>query len=128
MAEISAGLRAFVRKRAQGLCEYCGLPEWLSFVEHQIDHIIAVKHGGTSEADNLALSCALCNRHKGSDIASIDPDSSGLAPLYDPRRDAWDRHFLSDSGRIIGLTATGRATVRLLQLNRAERVRERFSG
>ena len=75
MAEVSASDRSTVRLRATGRCEYCGLLETLGFFEHQIDHIIAVKHGGTSELSNLALSCTLCNRHKGSDIASIDPES-----------------------------------------------------
>ena len=62
MAEVSAADRALVRGRALGRCEYCRLPESSGFVEHQIDHIIAIKHGGGSDPGNLALSCTLCNR------------------------------------------------------------------
>ena len=62
MAEVSAADRALVRGRALGRCEYCRLPESSGFVEHQIDHIIAIKHGGGSDPGNLALSCKLCNR------------------------------------------------------------------
>ena len=61
MAEVSAD-RALVRGRALGRCEYCRLPESSGFVEHQIGHIIAIKHGGGSDPGNLALSCTLCNR------------------------------------------------------------------
>src|SRR5579883_3140247 len=43
-------------------------------------HAIAQKHGGPTEAENLALSCALCNKNKGSDIASLDSVTEGLAP------------------------------------------------
>ena len=43
MAEVSAADRALVRGRALGRCEYCRLPESSGFVEHQIDHIIAIK-------------------------------------------------------------------------------------
>ena len=82
MTEVSAADRALVRERALGRCEYCRLPESLGFVEHQIDHIIAIKHGGGSEPGNLALSCTLCNRYKGSDIASIDPDTALIASLF----------------------------------------------
>ena len=126
MAEVSPAGRTFTHAPAIGLCEYCGLPEPLAFVEHQIDHIIAIMHGGSSEPDNLALSCTLCNRYKGSDIASIDPETGGIEPLYNPRKQAWNRHFrFVSGGQIIGISRAGRATVRLLQLNRPDRLRER---
>ncbi|WP_408103981.1 HNH endonuclease [Tolypothrix campylonemoides] len=32
---------------------------------------MAVKHGGETTAENLALSCLSCNRYKGSDFATI---------------------------------------------------------
>ncbi|MFN0170872.1 MAG: HNH endonuclease [Bryobacteraceae bacterium] len=106
MAEVNAADRTLVRERALGRCEYCGLPESLAFVEHQIDHIIAVKHGGSSEPDNLALSCTLCNRYKGSDIASIDPDTGIIEVLYHPRHasvgssfpDEWRIHSRNHPG------------------------------
>lgn len=95
------------------------------FAVHEIDHIIAQKHGGPTDADNLALSCALCNKHKGSDLASLDPETGLIVPLYHPRRDHWTDHFQVHAGQVVPLTPTGRVTVRLLQLNHPDRVEER---
>jgi len=72
MPDISAALRGEVRLRAGNRCEYCLTPEIVSLMGHEIDHIIAVKHGGQTGLTNLALCCAVCNKHKGTDIASID--------------------------------------------------------
>jgi hypothetical protein len=124
-AYIPAALRRLVYDRANGCCEYCLTPEAAGLVAHQIDHVIAQKHGGLTEADNLALSCTLCNKHKGSDIASPDPATSEIVPLYHPRCDRWIDHFQLQGALIIPLTPVARATVRLLQFNRAERVAER---
>lgn len=71
MPDVDAALRQFVRLRADGLCEYCLISEQLTLAQHEIDHVIAIKHGGRTTAANLALCCAICNRFKGSDIASI---------------------------------------------------------
>lgn len=87
--------------------------------------IISQKHGGPTKPDNLALSCALCNKHKGSDLASLDPDTGNIVALYHPRRDQWVEHFQLSNHRFIPLTATGRVTIRLLQLNRQDRIEER---
>ena len=78
MPDIEASLRESVRSRAANLCEYCGISERLTLAEHEIDHVIAVKHGGQTVVENLALCCAVCNRFKGSDIASIDPGTGHL--------------------------------------------------
>ena len=67
----------------------------------------------------------LCNRYKGSDVASIDPVTGEAVRLFHPRRDRWADHFRMDSEVIEPLTESGRATVRLLRLNVAERVAER---
>lgn len=118
---IPAHLRRLVCDRAQGYCEYCLIPEPLSLAAHQVDHIIAEKHGGKTTEENLALSCVLCNQAKGSDIASIDPETSETVRLYHPRQDRWAEHFSFEpgSGMIQPLTAIGRVTVYLLQINRA---------
>jgi len=126
MAEIRTALRAQVRDRANRRCEYCLVPEGVTLIDHEVDHIIAVKHGGHAVAENLALCCTLCNKHKGSDIASIDPETGAMEVLFHPRRDSWQEHFEVRDGLISGRTAVGRATVRLLQLNRLERVKERL--
>ena len=79
---IPVQLRRLVYERANSCCEYCLIPEITSFSSHQIDHIIAEKHGGMTTADNLALSCSLCNKNKGSDIASIDPVTNEIVALF----------------------------------------------
>jgi hypothetical protein len=125
MPEIDPHLRALVRSRARGYCEYCRISSRFTLAEHEIDHVIAVKHGGETADDNLALCCTICNRFKGSDIASLDPESGQLTPLFNPRTDRWDEHYRVHDGEIIALTAKGRVTVRLLQMNRPTRVTER---
>ncbi|NJL20028.1 MAG: HNH endonuclease [Leptolyngbyaceae cyanobacterium SM1_3_5] len=124
---VTAELRRLVVDRAQSCCEYCLIPESLVLASHQVDHVIAEKHGGETSAANLALSCSLCNQAKGSDIASIDPTTGEVVRLYHPRQDCWHDHFQleADTGMLQPLSAIGRVTVRLLQLNRVERVSER---
>jgi 5-methylcytosine-specific restriction endonuclease McrA len=94
----------------------------LSLSSHQVDHVIAEKHGGDTTPDNLALSCSLCNQAKGSDIASIDPNTGKTIRLYNPRRDTWTEHFTFEveSGLIQPQTAIGRVTAKLLRINRLE--------
>lgn len=122
---LPAELRRAVRRRARERCEYCLIAESLSFAPHEVDHVIAIKHRGRTEAKNLALSCAVCNGFKGSDIASIDPATGKLTPLFHPRRQRWSRHFRLVNARIEPRTACGRATERLLQFNNPQRVAER---
>jgi hypothetical protein len=52
-----------------------------------------------------------------------------VVPLFNPRFDVWDDHFeWGDSGIwVIGKTAVGRATERMLRLNRRPLVRSRRS-
>jgi hypothetical protein len=88
----------------------------------QIDHVIAVQHGGESELGNLALACYHCNLHKGPNIASIDPESGGLVALFHPRKDAWADHFEWDGPRVVGRSPAGRATVRVLAMNEPDAV------
>lgn len=48
-------------------------------------------------------------------------------PLFNPREQRWDAHFAwtANGEEIIGLTASGRATVTALRLNREVLVRAR---
>jgi hypothetical protein len=96
------------------------------FAPHEIDHVIAFKHGGPTELDNLALSCALCNQHKGSDLTSIDPDTGQIVALFHPRQMEWTDHFQWEDAVLVPLSPTGRVTVQLLQLNWADRIEERL--
>ena len=119
---ISAALRRQVRERASERCEYCLLAEVQAFFPHEPDHIIAQKHGGQTVLQNLAMACFDCNRFKGSDIASVDPVSGVLTPIFNPRIDRWTEHFRFDDDRIVPVTSIGRATERLLRLNLPHRV------
>ncbi|MBD2194815.1 MULTISPECIES: HNH endonuclease [Calothrix] len=122
---ISAALRRLVCDRANHACEYCLIPEIAVLVPHEVDHVIAEKHGGQTDETNLALACTICNKYKGSDLTSIDPSNGEIVRLYQPRHDRWYDHFQLKDGEIQPLTAIGRVTVRLLQMNRPERVEER---
>ncbi len=53
---------------------------------------------------------------------ALDPGTDTIALLYNPRQDRWEEHFewSEDFLTIIGLTPSGRATVDLLRVNRAE--------
>lgn len=76
-------------------------------------------------ADNLAFACQHCNRHKGTDLGSLDPESRTLTPLFNPRTQVWHEHFALDGARIVARTSTGRVTIAILQLNHPRRVLER---
>ena len=89
------------------------------------DHIIAEKHDGKTEPDNLAYTCARCNRFKGTDLGSFDPLTGQFTFLFNPRAQAWDEHFAFEDELIVGLTAVGRTTAKLLQMNTQERLAER---
>ncbi|XPM53630.1 MAG: HNH endonuclease [Leptolyngbya sp. IPPAS B-1204] len=116
-AKISADLRQLVSERAQGRCEYCLLHQNFSIYTYEVDHIIAQKHGGPTTADNLALSCLSCNRHKGTDIATFDPATGEITLLFHPRNQSWVEHFRLNNGRIKGMTPAGRVTAKLLMFN-----------
>lgn len=121
-------LREQVQVRASQRCEYCGLPERaVPYIVFHIDHIIAKQH--LDEVDEsietLAWACSHCNYHKGPNIASLDPDTGQLTPLFNPRSDNWDEHFVIDESRIVGRTPIGRATARLLGMNKPRLVRLR---
>lgn len=124
-ARISAALRREVRERARKRCEYCLLAELQASFPHEPDHLIALKHGGETSFANLVLACIDCNRFKGSDIASLDPLTSELVALFNPRTQKWSEHFQLNGGQIIPLTATGRATERLLKFNLPSRIKLR---
>lgn len=110
-------LSELVWTRADATCEYCRIPQVYDTLKFEIDHIVATIHGGKTVASNLALSCFLCNRHKGPNLTGIDPLSRKTTRLFNPRRHAWNRHFVWRGPELIGLTAIGRTTIRVLQIN-----------
>ncbi|MGH2409920.1 MAG: HNH endonuclease [Chloroflexota bacterium] len=125
--DVGAALRRLVRDRANGCCEYCGMPDSEPVFPHEPDHIIAIKHGGQTTSDNLAYACFDCNRTKGSDIASIDSETGSLFPLFSPRTQVWSEHFSFNGPVIEARTPIGRVTVRLLRMNLPVRVAIRDS-
>jgi 5-methylcytosine-specific restriction endonuclease McrA len=125
MTHIPAALRRLAYDRAQGRCEYCGIHYEDVYQTHEVDHIYAEKHAGQTIEVNVALSCHFCNRHKGTDLASLDPLTGDVVRLYHPRFDQWHEHFKHSRARIEPLTAIGRVTASLLHFNDSERLIER---
>jgi hypothetical protein len=124
---MDAVLRSQVFERARGRCEYCRLHQrHQALVSFHVEHIIARQHGGEDLLDNLALACHRCNLRKGTNLTGLDPETRALTRLFHPHEDAWSQHFTFRDGRIIGLTAIGRATTSLLQMNTPDRVELRL--
>jgi hypothetical protein len=119
---LSNQLRKRVAARAAFICEYCLVHEDDMYSGYQIDHVISLKHGGTSDFGNLAYACALCNVYKGTDVGSIVFPSGQFTRLYNPRSDRWLDHFAVEGSSIVPLTAIGQATIDVLQLNHSRRL------
>jgi hypothetical protein len=124
-SDITPEVRQIVATRAGFVCEYCLIAGEDSYFRHQVEHIVSRKHGGLSELENLALACVVCNRHKGSDIASLIPQTDRLIRFYNPRTDRWREHFRLNGVVIEPLTEIGEATARILQMNHADQILER---
>lgn len=62
---IPASVRAEIYQRDNGRCVYCGSETGSKF---HIDHVHPIALGGSSDADNLALSCPPCNLAKGAKL------------------------------------------------------------
>lgn len=125
MTFIPASIRQQVIKRAGGRCEYCRRPDSSTPFGHHIDHVMPTKHGGSSDLNNLAYACVKCNTFKSSEVAVYDELTEALAPLFNPRTQHWDEHFQLIEAEIVGKTATGRITVRLLQMNHPNQLKIR---
>jgi hypothetical protein len=121
---ISVAVKREVQVRAHDCCEYCVCPSNFCPDYFQFDHIVAYSLGGKSEADNLAYSCGNCNLYKQNKTHHTDPVTGSLIRLFHPRQHLWTAHFCwsEDELFVLGITAIGRATVELLQLNRTGNV------
>ena len=118
-------VRKRVAERASYKCKYCLYPEVESLIPHQLDHIVARQHGSTDSETNLAFCCAVCNRYKGPNLTSVDPETDEITPLFNPRRQSWTNHFVIKEGQIRGMSPAGRTTSFLLRFNEEERLAER---
>ena len=61
-----------------------------------------------------------CNRHKGPNLAGVDPDNGSLTRLFHPRTDEWSVHFKWNGPEIQPLSAIGRVTIIVLFMNDPE--------
>ena len=122
---VPAALRQVVIERAGRRCEYCRYPLEASLLAFEMEHIVAEKHGGTTALDNLALACPYCNRFKGTDLGSLDPETGELTSFFNPRTQRWADHFRLEGAHVVPLTPEARVTITILQLNHADRVAER---
>ena len=122
---VSTTLRRLVFDRANGCCEYCLLAQNVAAYKHEPDHIIPRQHDGETTSDNLALACARCNRYKGYNIGSYDPETGELVAFYNPRRQKWSDHFQLVESIITLLTPDGRVTAKMLHFNDLDRIEER---
>jgi len=122
---IGAELRRLVVARSNGICEYCLIAEDDTFYGCKADHIISEKHGGRTDAENLAFACVSCNQAKGSDIGSMHWETEQLVRFYNPRTDRWADHFELVGSLIDGLSPIGHVTAQILGFNTGERVLER---
>jgi len=116
---VSAELERQVRLDAGHRCGYCRVSEAITGMALTIDHIVPEAAGGQTIRENLWLACERCNRCKGDRTAGPDPLTGRSTSFFNPRTQAWHEHFSWDhSGtQIVGLTATGRASVLALRLN-----------
>jgi len=121
---VSQELRRMVEARAFDRCEYCLTHVDDALVGCEVDHIISEKHGGLTIAENLAFSCAYCNRRKGTDVGSVTAIGQ-FVRFFNPRTDTWHEHFAVRRARIESVTEIGWVTVKVLGLNEPDRVEER---
>jgi hypothetical protein len=120
---MNAATRRLVRKRAGRRCEYCRIHEDDEPFAFHLEHIVPKKHGGSDSPSNLAWGCHNCNLGKG-------PNLSGrvrgeIVPLFNPRRQQWQRHFRWKGPVLVGRTKCGRATVHVLNINADDRIKLR---
>jgi hypothetical protein len=120
-------LRRRIAEQARHQCGYCLTLEVVSGIPLTLEHIIPKAKGGQHIEANLWLSCRLCNEAKAVLIKAVDPQTDVTVPLFNPRTQTWEEHFVwsEDGTRIIGQTPSGRATVTALSLNSEFRVRTR---
>jgi HNH endonuclease len=92
-----------------------------------IDHIIARQHGGATSAENLALACLHCNRHKGPNIAGRLPATGDIVRLFHPRFDGWNDHFEWDGAILSAKSDVGLVTIQVLAINEDDFVTVRLA-
>ena len=125
---VNESTKTFVRQRASNAYWYCQRHQNDSLLATlHVEHIIPKKHDGSDDEDNLALACIDCNLHKRPNLSGIDPETDQITSLFNPRQQSWDEHVYWDGIYIRGLTDTGRATVRVFNMNSDDQLTLRSS-
>jgi hypothetical protein len=119
MTTIPASLRRSVIQRADNRCEYCRIPQIGQVATFHLDHIIPAVAGGETSSENLALACVSCSLRKGAKQKLKDLETGEVVSVFNPRQLVWKEHFTWNDVQVVGLNATGRATIEALDLNRA---------
>jgi HNH endonuclease len=122
MSDVSwAATVRLVHERARNYCEYCQTYRDMIGQAMHVEHIDP--NGGDSPA-NLCLACPTCNLSKATATSALDPATGVTVPLFNPRTQRWQDHFMwiENARRVQGLTPTGRATVERLHMNQARLV------
>jgi hypothetical protein len=121
-------LQQQIRRQFKDCCAYCQTAEALIATTFEIEHITPQSAGGLTIRINLCLACPHCNRHKATRQSFVDPETQQRVPLFHPQQQVWQEHFAWDEkfSTVIGLTATGRATLEALEINRPALVRLRI--
>lgn len=125
---MNAARRARVRERAGHCCEYCQLQQDESpLAALHVELVIPRIHGGGDDLNNLALACIDCNLHKGPNLTGIDPETKQVTRLFHPRLHRWEDHFEWRGLYLVGKTAIGRTTIRVLNMNSEDQLTLRSS-
>ena len=117
MSEVSwAVMVRLVHERARNCCEYC---QTCRDTIGQAMHVEHIDPHGDDAPENLCLACPSCNLSKATATAARDPATGATVPLFNPRTQRWQEHFMwiENARRVQGLTPTGRATVERLRMN-----------
>ena len=119
MSYVPADLRDRLIEADNRHCAYCLTTEANTGQPMTMDHIVPQTQDGETSFENLCFACRRCNEFKGSATRAQDPLTGEEIALFHPRQQAWTDHFQwNESGELVlGLTATGRATVVALNMN-----------
>lgn len=120
MTLIPAAFREAVVRRAGNRCEYCRLSQDTQIATFPVDHGLPIVRAGETTLTNLVLACPRCNAAKWTHVSGPDPISGEIMPLFNPRTQVWTNHFrwtAADAAVLEPLTAVGRATLALLDMN-----------
>lgn len=127
MTESAAVILTRLHQQAGDRCGYCRTSSRVTGQPLTVEHIIPLARGGTSDEENLWLSCRRCNEFKGTQVEANDVESGTRVPLFHPRQQDGATHFTwsGDGTEIIGRTPCGRTTVLALRMNNPDIVAAR---